>query len=69
MTKTKEIRVMSAEDLNKRLDELKKELLKDNSQIATGTSPKSPGNLKKNKKDIARILTILKEKEVTNKDE
>jgi large subunit ribosomal protein L29 len=71
MSKTKELRGMPKEELEKRLDELRKDLLKDNSQIATGTAPKNPGNLKKNKKSIARILTIINEKnkEVKKKDE
>ena len=40
--KTKETRAMSEEDLKNRLEELKKELIKHNAQIATGTTPKNP---------------------------
>ena len=58
---------MSKEDLNNKLEELKKELVKHNAQIATGTTPKNPGMVKATKKTIARILTIIKEK--SNKDE
>lgn len=60
--KIKEIRSMSKEDLEAKLEELKKELIKVNAQIATGTIPKSPGQVKQVKKSIARILTILNEK-------
>jgi len=60
--KAKEIRSMSKEDLNAKLEELRKELMKINAQIATGTTPKSPGQAKQIKKNIARILTILNEK-------
>lgn len=60
--KAKEIRLLSNEDLNVKLVELKKELLKLNAQISTGTTPKSPGQVKEVKKNIARILTILTEK-------
>lgn len=60
--KIKEIRSMGKEDLNAKLEELKKELMKINAQIATGTTPKSPGQVKQIKKNIARILTILQEK-------
>ena len=60
--KAKEIRSMSKEDLNAKLEELRKELMKISAQIATGTTPKSPGQAKQIKKNIARILTILNEK-------
>lgn len=67
--KAKEIRSMNKEDLNVKLEELKRELIKLNAQISTGTTPKSPGQVKEVKKNIARILTILSEKtnEVDNK--
>ena len=60
--KAKEIRSMSKEDLKVKLEELKKELMKVNTQISTGTTPKSPGQVKQVKKNIARILTITNEK-------
>lgn len=58
--KKKELKLMSKEDLKAKLDELKKELMKFNTQIATGTTPKSPGQIKNTKKTIAKILTFLK---------
>lgn len=64
---TKELRALSGEELGKRLEEFKKELLKLNVQVATGANPSNPGQLKQLKKNIARILTILKEKEVKSK--
>ena len=68
--KIKEIKTMSKEDLNSKLEELKKELMKTNAQIATGTTPKSPGKVKEIKKTIAKILMIQKQKqEVKKKDE
>lgn len=60
--KIKEIRSMNKEDLNAKMEELRKELIKANAQIATGTTPKSPGQVKQIKKNIARILTIIHEK-------
>ncbi len=59
--KTKEIRSMNKEDLKAKLEELKKELIKLNAQISTGTTPKSPGQVKQVKKNIAKILTIINE--------
>ena len=63
--KAKEIRTMPREDLLNKLTDLKKELIKNNAQIATGTTPKSPGQIREIKKTIARILTIVKEKPLT----
>ncbi len=60
--KIKEIESMSIDELNSKLEELKKELIKHNAQIATGTNPKSPGQVKVIKKTVARILTVLKTK-------
>ncbi len=60
--KIKEIESMGSEELKTKLEELKKELIKHNAQIATGTNPKSPGQVKVMKKTIARILTVLKTK-------
>jgi large subunit ribosomal protein L29 len=60
--KIKEIESMSKDELNSKLEELKKELIKQNAQIATGTNPKSPGQVKAMKKTVARILTVLKTK-------
>ncbi len=58
----KELRIMNESDLNNKIEELKKELMKVNSQIAIGTLPKSPGKVKEIKKTIARILTIKNQK-------
>lgn len=60
--KKKEIKAMDHVLLKGKLEELQKELIKENAQIATGTIPKSPGKLRNSKKTIARIKTILNEK-------
>ncbi len=44
--------------LNEKIAEMKKELVKLNAQVAIGTALKNPGQIKKIKKTIARILTI-----------
>ncbi|HZX45313.1 MAG TPA: 50S ribosomal protein L29 [Candidatus Nanoarchaeia archaeon] len=61
--KAKEIRSLSKEDCKAKLLELRKELMRLNGQIASGTTPKSPGQVKQIKKNIARILTIMNEKQ------
>ena len=58
-----EIRGMSIDDAQKKIVDIKKELIKENAQIATGTTPKSPGKVREMKKSVARLLTkINKEK-------
>jgi ribosomal protein L29 len=60
--KIKELRALGQAELQQKLIELYKELMKDNAQVATGTIPKNPGKLKLAKKTIARINTILAQK-------
>jgi large subunit ribosomal protein L29 len=62
--KMKEFRGLSENEMNKRLDDSRKELVKMNAQISTGTMPKSPGLVKNTKKSIAMILTLLREREL-----
>ena len=54
---------MNELDLESKSIELKKELMKVNSQIAIGTLPKSPGKVKEMKRTIAKILTIRRIKQ------
>jgi large subunit ribosomal protein L29 len=64
MKTTKDLRNLSVTEMNERLKEFKKELLKLNVQVATGSQAANPGKLKQTKKNIARVYTLLKEKEV-----
>jgi len=58
--KRKEIKAASKEELESKLQELKKELMKQNAQIRIGTTPTNPGKVKQMKKMIAKIITQLK---------
>ena len=62
MMKAKEIRNLSVEDLNKKLEDLKKDLFMLRMQHATNQLD-NPMQLAVVKKDIARIKTIIREKE------
>ena len=62
MMKAKELRNLSAEELGKKLDELKKDLFMLRMQHATNQLD-NPMRLNAVKKDIARIKTIIREKE------
>ena len=64
MKVTKELQKLSAQELTARLPETKKELMKLRVQFATGVSAPNPGKFKQTKKLIARIHTLLRQKEV-----
>lgn len=57
-----DIRKMKKEELTKKLEDLKKELMKMRSQVAQGTAPEKPGRVKEIRRTIARILTLQNEK-------
>jgi ribosomal protein L29 len=56
--KYKELAAMDKEERGNKMKELELELIKLNSQVHTGTPPKNSGQLRKMKKDIARIMLI-----------
>ena len=61
--KGKEIRDMSANELQSRLDELKTELFNLRFQLATGQLD-NPMQIKRVRKDIARVKTVIREREL-----
>ena len=61
--KTKEIREMSSENLEKELNELKRDLFKLKFSLATGGLD-NPMKIKETKRNIAKIKTILREREL-----
>ena len=66
--KKSDLAKMEKKDLEKRLTELRKELIKVNAQIATGTVPENPGDVKNIKPTIARILTKFNNKKMGDKN-
>ena len=61
MMKAKDIKNLSVDELNKKLDELKKDLFMLRMQHATNQLD-NPMRLAATKKDIARVKTIIREK-------
>ena len=61
--KTKEIRQMSSEELVKKVNDLKNELFNLRFRLATGQLD-NPASIKLLKKDIARVKTVLREREL-----
>jgi len=54
---------MSKEEIQAKMLELRKELVKLNAQTATGTAPKNPMQIRTTKKHIARLMTAMRSKE------
>lgn len=62
MVKAKNLVSQNTDELKKQVIELKQELAKEKATIASGTRSENPGKIKKLRRDVARILTILKTK-------
>lgn len=54
--KFKELSQLSTQDLKLKIEELKKDLIKLNAQVSTGTAIKNPGQIKKSKKDNCKNI-------------
>ncbi|PIU62593.1 50S ribosomal protein L29 [archaeon CG_4_10_14_0_2_um_filter_Archaea_38_6] len=54
----KDLKKMSDDELEKKMEELKKELMKKRTQISSKQNPDKPGMMKEIKKAIARIKII-----------
>ena len=52
---------MNEKEMEKKLLELKVELIKANTKISSGTAPDNPGKVREIKRAIARILTKRRE--------
>ena len=63
--KATEVRAMSVEDLEKKLADLKKDLF--NLRLQNATNPRDkPNKIGDVKKDIARVKTIIREKQTAS---
>lgn len=56
--KVKDIRKMDDKNLNRKMDELRLELLKDMGNVRMGRPVKNPGRIKELRRAIARISTV-----------
>jgi large subunit ribosomal protein L29 len=61
--KAKEIRELTPKELNEKLDNLKTELFNLRFQLATGQL-ENPMRIRQVRKDIARVKTIIREREL-----
>ena len=66
MMKVKEVRELTAQELNSKLGDLKKDLFNLRLQHATNQLD-NPQRIVEVKRDIARVKTVLREKEIAAK--
>ena len=64
--KIKELKKLKPEEQEKRLKELKLELLKERGNVEMGGNVKNPGRIKTIRRNIARLLTFKHEREKSN---
>ena len=62
MTTAKELKDLTIEDLNRRADELRASLFQDQLKLKTGALD-NPSERTTHKRDLARVLTILTQKQ------
>ena len=62
--KLRTLREFNDDDLESKLSEIRADLLKLRIENSKGTLKKETGNMKWKRRDIARILSILKEREL-----
>jgi large subunit ribosomal protein L29 len=64
LLRTKEIRALDEKALAEKLKELRGDLLHERGVAAMGGAPHSPGKIRAIRRNIARILTIMREEEI-----
>jgi len=57
--KKNELKNINKQDAKNNITEMKKELMKLQSQVARGTPPENPGKIRALKRNIARMLTVI----------
>lgn len=67
MTKAKDLRDQSSDELVNALDDARKTLFKLRSEVFQGGNVERPHRIALQRKDIARILTVLHEKQSANR--
>lgn len=63
LLKTKDIRAMTSEERVSKLGELRSDLMHERGVAAMGGAPKNPGKIQAIRRNISRLLTIMREEE------
>ncbi len=61
--RAEEIRDMSVEEMREKLQNLRAEYSKEQALLATGTAPENPGRIKTLRRTMARLSTLMHERE------
>ena len=62
IVRSKDLRDMTDDEVEKKLNEVQAELIRQKGKITTGGAPENPGRMKELRRTVARILTIKREK-------
>ncbi|MCK4949027.1 MAG: 50S ribosomal protein L29 [Thermoplasmata archaeon] len=68
LLRTSEIREMNIEERQKKLKELRNDLMHERGVAAMGGAPASPGRIRAIRSNISRLLTIIREEETKEKE-
>ncbi|MEE9507640.1 MAG: 50S ribosomal protein L29 [Thermoplasmata archaeon] len=68
LLRTSEIREMNIEERQKKLRELRNDLMHERGVAAMGGAPASPGRIRAIRSNISRLLTIIREEETKEKE-
>ncbi|MEM2133380.1 MAG: 50S ribosomal protein L29 [Candidatus Freyarchaeota archaeon] len=69
IVRMKDIRKWNMEEMEKKLEEYRSELLEQRALQASGGAIENPGRIKEIRKTIARILTVINERKKGSKTE
>ena len=61
--KAKDVVSMNPADIEQKVVEMKMELAKERASVVSGTRSENPGKIRKLRRDIARLLTVKRQKE------
>ncbi len=63
LLRTADIRSMDDEELQETLKEMRNDLMHEKGQASMGGAPPNPGKIRAMRTNVARILTVMKERE------
>ncbi len=65
LLRMKDLRALSDDDLRQRIADAENDLLRERGIAAMGGAPPSPGRMRALRTNVARSLTVLRERELT----
>lgn len=64
LLRMKELRALPEEDLRRKIADIENDLLRERGVAAMGGAPPSPGRMRALRTNVARALTVLREREL-----